>query len=325
MDWVSIHQKICQLLIPVRTALPFFNSEEERQHSRDQLLQREKHLIELTSTVARKLIFEGKHEEAIPAALQSLRFSINVHGVNSVQLVPSYLLLSEASIGLGRHTRAEEYLSQAQWTVLKAPDCDYRVRHILSRNLGLLYAAKGEFEEALFHLADDIYLASEVFGLKSIQTSGGYFQMANIFFRQSKMDVADSLYTEVTDIWHAHLSKLIKMQLSIRDQETASQISTELEDTACEVEALDEAQEAEAAHDLNAILDVREQAPHKEVEKIAKVSHVLAMLYFLITDLAKAGGFCRKALQGSRELENKEWSTILLNLLALIKSSAASY
>uniref|UniRef100_G3RU26 Zinc finger MYND-type containing 12 n=1 Tax=Gorilla gorilla gorilla TaxID=9595 RepID=G3RU26_GORGO len=40
-DWDSIHEKICQLLIPLRTSMPFYNSEEERQHGLQQLQQRQ--------------------------------------------------------------------------------------------------------------------------------------------------------------------------------------------------------------------------------------------------------------------------------------------
>ncbi|XP_008841061.1 zinc finger MYND domain-containing protein 12, partial [Nannospalax galili] len=40
-DWGSIHEKICQLLIPLRTSMPFYNSEEERQHGLQQLQQRQ--------------------------------------------------------------------------------------------------------------------------------------------------------------------------------------------------------------------------------------------------------------------------------------------
>lgn len=43
--------------------------------------------------------------------------------------------------GLGRVVQAEEYLSQAQWTVLKSTECSYAI-HLLHRNLGLLYMAK---------------------------------------------------------------------------------------------------------------------------------------------------------------------------------------
>lgn len=56
-------------------------------------------LIELTKTTGQKLLFEGKHEQAVPAALQSLKFAIDVFGLASINLVPSYLILGEASIG----------------------------------------------------------------------------------------------------------------------------------------------------------------------------------------------------------------------------------
>ena len=57
-------------------------------------------MIELTKTVGQKLLFEGKYEYAIPAAMQSLKFSIDVYGLASIELVPSYLILGEACIGM---------------------------------------------------------------------------------------------------------------------------------------------------------------------------------------------------------------------------------
>ena len=40
-DWLGIHQKICQLLIPLRTPVPFLGSEEERQHRKQQQVVRQ--------------------------------------------------------------------------------------------------------------------------------------------------------------------------------------------------------------------------------------------------------------------------------------------
>uniref|UniRef100_A0A8C3T2C1 Zinc finger MYND-type containing 12 n=1 Tax=Chelydra serpentina TaxID=8475 RepID=A0A8C3T2C1_CHESE len=178
---------------------------------------------------------------------------------------------------LGHLTQAEEYLSQAQWIVLKTSDCSNDIQSKLHRNLGLLYAAKGHFEESLYHLATDIYLASCAFGTHDISTSGGYFHMANVFFRQNKMDIADSLYTEVTDIWHAHFSRLIQVQ----SQTLTSHLK-------CFILNVDEDQQAEASQVLNAILDIREQAPKQQPAKTARVVHALAMLHYLILDLPKA-------------------------------------
>ena len=59
----------------------------------------QKQMIELCRTEGQKLLFEGKYDRAVPAALQSLKFAIDVFGLSSIELVPSYLILGEASIG----------------------------------------------------------------------------------------------------------------------------------------------------------------------------------------------------------------------------------
>ncbi|XP_020839091.1 zinc finger MYND domain-containing protein 12 isoform X2 [Phascolarctos cinereus] len=315
-DWASIHEKICQLLIPLRTTLPFYNSEEERKHGREQLLQRQKHLIELCYKVAQKYLFEGKHEESVPAALHSLRFRINVYGLNSVQLVPAYLLLSEASIGLGHIVQAEEYLSQAQWTVLKSTDCNNEIHSLLHRNLGLLYTAKENYEDARYHLANDIYFASCVYGSEDVRTSGAYFLMANVFFHQKKMDVADSMYTKVTDIWHTFLDQHIQNQLCAR-KKPADILAKELENDT----GLDEPQEAEAVHILSTILEIREHTAKEKPEIIIKILKTVAMLHYLMMNLSKAHELAVKAYVLSKELPNKEdESQALRELLGLIAS-----
>jgi len=60
------------------------------------------------------------------------------------------------SPGLGRLSQAEEYLAQAQWTVLKTPECPDSIKSKLFRNLGLLYAAQGNYPDALSQLSDDV-------------------------------------------------------------------------------------------------------------------------------------------------------------------------
>lgn len=55
-----------------------------------------------------------------------------------------------------------------------------------------------------------------------------------------------------------------------------------------------EAQQAEAIRVLNAVLDVREQAPKQQPGETARVLHALAMLYYLILDLSKVSLAWRK-------------------------------
>ncbi|KAJ6656840.1 hypothetical protein lerEdw1_003171 [Lerista edwardsae] len=285
-DWVSVHEKICQLLIPLRTALPFYNSDKERKHGREQTIKREKFLAGLTQSVAQKFLSEGKHEDSIPAALHSLKFHISVYGSHSVELVPAFIILAEASLGLGHLAQAEEYLSQAQWIVLKKSHQNDAIQSKLHRNLGLLFAAKGNYEVSLFHLANDVFFACSAFGTNHIASSGGYFHMANVFFRQKRMDIAESLYTEVTEIWYKHFDRMIEIQFeALMAPPEIDMLAEEAEPTE---EALDEGLRAEATQMLNAILELREQGPRPQPAKIAKVLHTLAMLHYLSQNVPKA-------------------------------------
>ena len=44
-DWLGIHEKICQLLIPLRTPVPILGSEEDRQHRKSQQVIRQVDLL----------------------------------------------------------------------------------------------------------------------------------------------------------------------------------------------------------------------------------------------------------------------------------------
>lgn len=54
--------------------------------------------------------------------------------------------------------------------------------------------------------------------------------MANVFFRQNRMDVADSLYTRVTDIWHEHLLRIVSSQTKRPDTSAVGGAVVELEE-----------------------------------------------------------------------------------------------
>ncbi|XP_041702069.1 zinc finger MYND domain-containing protein 12 isoform X2 [Coregonus clupeaformis] len=301
-DWVGIHEKVCQLLIPIRTATLFHSLQADRDHHCAQILHRQEELIEISRAVAQKKLFEGKYQESLPAAQLSLRCAMDVYGSSAVQLVPAYLLLAEANVGLGSLAQAEEYLSQAEWTVMKTPECSQTVRHQLHRNLGRLYTATENLEGALLHFANDVYYASEEYGLDNIVTCGGYFLMANVFIKQEKMDIVSSLYTEVASTWHSHLTKLL---------ETHTQGSMTLE------HSFDEAQQAEADQMLRAMLKVQESSPKQAAAQNALVAHSLAMLWFLGGSPDKALEFGRKALQSSQLVSDHSLTEPIQSLLQL--------
>ncbi|RLV95573.1 hypothetical protein DV515_00012852 [Chloebia gouldiae] len=305
-DWISIHSHICHLLIPVLGPQPCFHSEKDRKHGKEQLLKRQ------------RFVWAGKPLEAIPAALQALRFSSRVFGSGSTQLVPIYLLLAEASTGADRLRQAAKYLSQAQWIILQTPDCSAALQSKLHRGLGLFSVAEGNLDQALYHLANDVYLATAEFGLNSIEVSAGYFHMANIFFHQNKMDTANSLYTEVSSLWHDWLlSSLHRHQQALQAQAEASPFSEEEEGIE---DRMTEGQREEGTRVLCAVLKVREQGPLQHPGETARVLHALAMIHYLGLDLAKAQEVGMKAFDLAKQLPQPDSLETIGHLLELINA-----
>ncbi|XP_073325520.1 zinc finger MYND domain-containing protein 12 [Pagrus major] len=304
-DWVGIHERICPLLVSIRT--PTLSSLQEVGRIEMQLKKAE--LIEICRLVAQSKLSEGKHQEALPAAQFCLRCSIDIHGPRTVHLVPAYLLLAEANMGLGNLTMVAELLSQAEWVVLKSPECGHAVHHRLHRSLGRLHTATGNLEAALLNFANDIYFASEEYGLDSTVTCGGYYLMADVFAKQGKMPVACSLYSEVARTWHYHLTKLLETH--IQNMQNPDMLFEP---------SYDKAQQVEVDEMLRTMLEFEQNRSGKDSAQIALVAHCLAMLCFLGGDYLKALGFCSTALQASQLIPNHDLTEPIQGLLQLVQS-----
>jgi tetratricopeptide (TPR) repeat protein len=114
-------------------------------------------LLEISRTEAHKKLYQSEYQAAIPAALQALRCSMDLFGQDSINIVPSYLLLGEASIGLKEYNQAEEYLSLAKWAIIKSKVVgEYEIEAQLHHNFGLLYLANKNFKEASLHIAQEV-------------------------------------------------------------------------------------------------------------------------------------------------------------------------
>uniref|UniRef100_A0ACB8EE43 Uncharacterized protein n=1 Tax=Sphaerodactylus townsendi TaxID=933632 RepID=A0ACB8EE43_9SAUR len=59
----------------------------------------------------------------------------------------------------GTSLPSEEYSPKLRREVSKTSQCSSIIQSKLHRNLGLLFAAKGNFEESLYHLANDVVTA----------------------------------------------------------------------------------------------------------------------------------------------------------------------
>ena len=64
-----------------------------------------------------------------------------------------------------------------------------------------------ESSDLLVNTVEQVYYASEEFGVDDVHTSGGYYHMADVFERQDNAAVAQSLYRKVSQsLTAAHCS-----------------------------------------------------------------------------------------------------------------------
>ncbi|XP_037540196.1 zinc finger MYND domain-containing protein 12 [Nematolebias whitei] len=302
-DWEGIHERICQFLVPIRTPTAL------QQGSCEENQIKKAELIEICRLVAESKLSEGKHQEMLPAAQFCLRCSIEVHGHHSVQLVPAFLLLAEANMGLGNLALVKELLSQAEWEVLKSPECGHSVHHRLHRSMGRFHATIGNLETALFHFANDIYFATEEYGLDSTITCRGFFLLADVFVKQGKTLIAQSLYSEVVHAWHCRLTKLLENCMQNIQSPVKSSCSSYVATP----------QRVEVDEMLRAMLAFEQNHLMKNSAQIALLAHSLAMLWFLSGDSLKALGFGRTALQTSQLIPNHDLTGSIRSLLQLVQ------
>merc|ERR1739848_594814 len=175
---------------------------------------------DLCTETAQKFLVQGKYDLAVPGALQSLKFAIEIYGNEATELVPSYLLLAEANLGLRRLKTAEEFLSLANWNLLKNPSGGSSLMSSMQRNFGRLYAAQQRYNEALQAFATDIYYSSLEFGPENIRSSASYFHMGRVFQSHQKSDRTAAFYKKVVNIYTTYFEKCV-----LEGQEEGNEIS----------------------------------------------------------------------------------------------------
>eukprot|EP00741_Cyanophora_paradoxa_P022408 tig00021463_g21634.t1 len=283
LDWEGIHEKICQLLIPLRTPPLIIGSEEERIRRQISIQMHQRAMIEMTRAESIKFLAHEKFELAIPAAIQALRLSVDVYGAGAIELVPAYLLLAEANLGLQRYKQAEEYLSLANWSIVKNPDCSHAVRSQLHRNFGKLYASQGKGDDALKQLAHDVYYSSLMFGPEHVVTAGGLFQMAQVFMQQERSEEGHAVFDKVHSVWHRHVHALLNPATVAPD--------------AAPAEPLSESQVTEGIEMLNKIQKVREDTMGTEHATVGEIAYTVGLLWEYMGDKERALELYSRALR----------------------------
>eukprot|EP00003_Mantamonas_plastica_P021477 TRINITY_DN3489_c0_g1_i8.p1 TRINITY_DN3489_c0_g1~~TRINITY_DN3489_c0_g1_i8.p1 ORF type:complete len:267 (-),score=44.91 TRINITY_DN3489_c0_g1_i8:100-900(-) len=221
--------------------------------------------MDMTQNEALKYIYSRNFEYTIPTALQSLRFAVEIYGKGSIDTASSYLLLGEAFIGLGRFDQAEDNLALAKWTILKSTETRNDIKSQLHRNFGLLYAAKGKYNEAIKELANDIYYCSLNSGPEHITTATAYFNLAHVLVQIGKSERALALLAKVSEIWYKYLT-------------------TSLTDPEFNDGGLNDVKAIEALNMLRNVLELREAHLGASHPTVGESYHVLGMLHVYLED-----------------------------------------
>jgi tetratricopeptide (TPR) repeat protein len=263
-------------------------------------------LIELTRQAALKFLNKGQYELAIPAALQTLKVSIDVYGLNALELVTAYLLLGESSIGLGKHSQAETYLSSAKWAVIKNPACPNHIRAHLHRNFGKLYKAMGSHDVALQHFANDVYYSSLDGAPYCFAACGGYFQLGSVFMAKGSNEQGLSMFEMTVQVCLESLQKAIEVQEMVENDDTLNipppslsvqskpnqqqqqQQHSQPQQQAPQQNVLTEAQQAECIQMLNVIAQAREQLQGSMSAGYAETQLGLGMCHLLANEHNRA-------------------------------------
>ncbi|KAL3904361.1 MAG: hypothetical protein SGPRY_011313 [Prymnesium sp.] len=138
--WEGVLCKVAHVLSPILSPPMLMGSEEERERRQQAAHASKLALIVLCRDEATRHLVKGNFKLAIPAASYALRFTTSIYGEGRVELVPSYLLLAEANLGVLKYRKAEEYLTLANWAVLKTPNCSNALRSQLRRNFDRTHA-----------------------------------------------------------------------------------------------------------------------------------------------------------------------------------------
>jgi len=247
-----------------------FSSEDERLKLEQGLHKAKRALIDVKRLEATSHLVHGDFDAAALEAGRALKLSLDVFGPGKIELVSCHLLLAEANLGLGRQKFTAEYLARANWCILKNPDCSNRLKSQLYRNFGKLYASQGKYDEALRQLANDIYFSSLQSGPEHVDTAGGFYYMATVFYLQSKVDSALGMCDKVVEIW---------MKEGKKSSPTA----------------LSESQVMEGVQVISKIVVLREEALGIDHVATGEACFVLGLLYNHANEPGKARGLIGKA------------------------------
>lgn len=168
---------------------------------------------------AQDCLARKEYQKAIDAAVELMRNKVKEFGKHDIQVVPSYLVMIEAHLMLDHEKQTEEFLSTANWCVVKSGDVHHEYTGKLNVLHGRLLSKKGNANEAIQRLAMGIYHLSNVYGPEDIETSFGYFSLGVVFHQLEREEECLALFDKVVDVWYKYAASVRTENTIIKSNE----------------------------------------------------------------------------------------------------------
>lgn len=314
IGWANLDQKFQELRGLLSAPASGLNAHEARAQQKHNVSNAIVQLLDRAQQDCRRLLVEGNAKAAVEGGLKTLRLKEAYYGHGHLQLVPAYFHLARTNQYMDKFKAAEEFLSLAQWTILRNKDVDVSLKAELHQTFGLLYASDAKLDAALKQLTSATYYLCVMNGPEHILTSFGYFDLGNVFAAKSNMEHAMSFYDKVKDIWYQHLTLALRLALEPSDDDAVAPGSDMLVAANFGIENLQDAVKM-----LRGIVGLQTERYGRVHPSTSRSEFVLGMFMLWNGDAASAVGSLLKALEiskrvfGDRHPNTGEIRSLMLN------------
>lgn len=316
VGWNTIESKFQELKAMLSAPTSGLNASQARVQQKQAVSAAIQKLLDMAQTECRRLLVEGNAKAAVEGGLKTLELKKEYFGTGSLQLVSSYFHLARTNQYMDKFKRAEEFLSLAQYEILRHPEADVSLKAELHQTFGLLYASDGKLDAALKHLTCATYYLAVMNGPEHILTSFGYFDLGNVFAAKSNMENAMAFYDKVKDTWYSHLKHALQLVL---EQGTEMHQDVESVLPYGTPAAFGEENIHDSAKMLRGIVGLQRERFGQVHPNTAKAEYVLGMFLLWNDDTAGACETLLRALEimkreyGERHPNTGEVRTLMLN------------
>lgn len=289
VDWKGLQVKFQELKSYLsEPSLSFSNSSTQRSKQRENVKLGLEAIIEVASSESHMLLRDGEYAAAIEGGLKTLGFMQDLYGSESIEQIEAYFLLAKANQCLNKFKKAEEFLSIAQWTVIKNPECPAHIRAELHQNFGLLKVARAKYNEAIDHLSKSTYYLSLLNGTDHLITSFGYFNLANVFATIDKHECTNDFLKLVIEIWFKNLIEAFDKPTNEESNENEEALA---------IDKLDEDKIQEAGRMFEQILTIQMRRYGENHLETGRIFLVCGLYQWYIGEIQKSREYVDKSVE----------------------------